>query len=313
MRFREGLERIWPEIASSENRLAVAVSGGPDSLALLLLSAIILPERVEAATVDHGLRPESADEAVMVARVCENLGVPHRILETEVGAGNLQAQARLARYRALSEWIADRGLAALATGHQLDDQAETMVMRLNRGSGLAGLAGVRARGKVPGTQIPLLRPLLGWRRSELEDLVRSAAIAPVRDPSNADMRFDRVRARRMLAEVAALQAAGLARSAQLLAEAEDFLASQIDRLWDEKVIRTDAGFLYAAKGASAFEAVEIAIRIAARLEADFSRSDARELVERLRAGANASLGGILVCPEDGANWNFAPEPPRNTG
>jgi tRNA(Ile)-lysidine synthase len=143
----------------------VAVSGGPDSLALLLLAHAAMPGLVEAATVDHGLRSESADEAAFVAEICGKLGVPHATLKVTVGAGNLQAEARAARYAALAGWMAERGLAALATAHHADDQAETLILRLNRGSGVAGLAGVRARGLVPGTRLPLLRPLLGWRRA----------------------------------------------------------------------------------------------------------------------------------------------------
>ena len=287
------------------------MSGGPDSVALLLLAAMSLPGRVEAATVDHGLRAESAGEAAMVAALCARLEVPHRTLAVAVAPGNLQAQARAARYAALAQWLAERALAALATGHQLDDQAETLVMRLNRGSGLAGLAGVRARGTVPGSDRLLLRPLLGWRRAELEALTAQADVTPVRDASNEDTQFDRVRVRRMLAEVAALNPLGIARSAQLLAEAEDYCAGQIDRAWDSRVVPDKDGFAYAAGGAHPFESVEIVLRIGLALGAELARGDARAMVERLRAGANASLGGVLARPDGADSWRFSPEPPRN--
>ena len=131
-RFAADLAALW----AGKGKLGLAVSGGPDSLALLLLARAALPGRVEAATVDHGLRPESADEAVMVAAVCARLGVPHRTLAVDVAQGNIQAQARAARYAALAVWMGEQGIEALATAHHADDQAETLLLRLNRGSGV---------------------------------------------------------------------------------------------------------------------------------------------------------------------------------
>ena len=126
-RFNAGLGQF----AQSDARLGIAVSGGPDSLALLLLAHAALPGRIEAVTVDHQLRPESGDEAAMVARVCADLGVPHEVLAVTLAEGNVQAQARAARYAAMAEWLVRRELAALATGHHADDQAETLLLRLN--------------------------------------------------------------------------------------------------------------------------------------------------------------------------------------
>ncbi|MDE2302351.1 MAG: tRNA lysidine(34) synthetase TilS, partial [Sphingomonadales bacterium] len=155
--------------------MAIAVSGGPDSLALLLLAAAARPGAVRAATVDHRLRAASAGEAAAVARVCAALAVPHQTLEIAVAAGNLQSEARRGRYAALAGWMNEQGIAALATGHHADDQAETLLMRLNRAGGCAGLAGVRARGRLPGSEGRLLlRPLLGWRRAELAALIAAA-------------------------------------------------------------------------------------------------------------------------------------------
>jgi tRNA(Ile)-lysidine synthase len=233
-RFRRGLQAL----AGDPPALAVAVSGGPDSLALLLLAHAALPG-VHAATVDHGLRPESAAEAEEVARLCGRLGVPHRILTVRVerAGDGVQAAARDARYAALAGWMEAEGLELLATAHHADDQAETLLMRLNRGSGVAGLAGVRAEGAVPGSggRLRLCRPLLGWRRGELQDIVEAAGLQAARDPSNEDEAYDRARLRRQLGEASWLDRAALARSAALLAEAEAALE------WT-------AGPLFAARG-----------------------------------------------------------------
>jgi len=132
------------------------VSGGPDSLALLLLAAAARPGLVEAATVDHALRPESRVEAEAVAAVCERLGVPHSILTAEwkeKPETAIQDRARKVRYSLLSQWAIDQKLPALVTGHHLDDQAETLLMRLLRGAGVKGLAGMRRLAPVPGAKL----------------------------------------------------------------------------------------------------------------------------------------------------------------
>src|SRR5262249_6924657 len=160
-RFRSDLGAL----IAPDSRIGVAVSGGPDSLALLLLVAAARPGQVEAATVDHGLRSEAHEEAATVGRWCGGLGVPHAILTarwTEVPETAIQERARAQRYGLLGFWAKERGLAALATGHQADDQAETLLMRLARGSGVRGLAGMRPRSVAPGSHVRLIRPLLGW-------------------------------------------------------------------------------------------------------------------------------------------------------
>jgi len=308
-RFVADLARLWPEGECEDARLGLAVSGGPDSLALLLLATAALPGRVEAASVDHGLRPESAAEVQMVARVCVELGVPQETMAVTLPVGNVQDRARAARYGALNEWCARRALAALATGHQLDDQAETLVMRFNRGSGLAGLAGVRARGSVPGSELPLLRPLLNWRRAELAEVVAAAGLSPVQDASNEDDRFDRVRIRRALKETDWIDSAGLAGSATHLAEAGRFVDEQIAAMARAR-LRPVVGGYALDPPPSDFAAIELCVSIIAKLGATARRSDLAALVARLRRGENASLGGVLARAADG-EWVFAPEPPRS--
>lgn len=244
----------------------------------------------------------------MVARVCAELGVPHATLAVRLDPGNLQDRARAARYAALADWCARKALAALATGHQLDDQAETLVMRLNRGSGLAGLAGVRARGTVPETSLPLVRPLLGWRRAELAMMIDAAGLKPAQDPSNHDERFDRVRVRQALAGADWLAPEGLARSAALLAEAEGFLGEALAEMRTARA-RSDGGGRVLTPPLSDFGATELALGLITELGGTASRTEAAMLVARLRRGENASLGGVLARVE-GGEWLFAPEPPR---
>lgn len=300
---------MWPEGEHEDARLGLAVSGGPDSLALLLLAAVALPGRVEAASVDHGLRPESVAEVQMVAQVCAELGVPQETLAVTLPAGNVQDRARAARYGALNEWCGRRGLGALATGHQLDDQAETLVMRLNRGSGLAGLAGVRARGSVPGGELPLLRPLLDWRRAELAEVVAAAGLEAAQDASNEDERFDRIRIRRALKDADWIEPVGLARSAALLTEAERLVKEAVGEMWRTRV-QMQEGNVVLAPPTSDFAAVELVRQIIQRLGGDVDRNYSAGVVERLRRGENASLAGVLVRAV-GGEWVFAPEPPRS--
>lgn len=218
-------------IDTARTRIGLAVSGGADSLALLLLAHHAWPDRIAAATVDHGLRPEAAEEAAYVARICAALGVPHQTLTPTMPIkGSLQAAARVARYHLLAEWAEAQSCDWIATAHHADDQVETLLMRLNRGAGLAGLAGVRAvNGRI-------FRPLLQWRRSELSAIVRASGIIPVDDPSNADESFDRVRLRKVLADVDWINTAHWARSAAALADAESSLDWAVDRLVAERMV-----------------------------------------------------------------------------
>lgn len=289
-------------------RLGLAVSGGPDSMAMLLLAQAAMPGGFEVATVDHGLRAESAAEAELVADLCRDRGVAHAILRVEVAAGNLQDEARAARYAALAAWAADRRLGAILTAHHADDQAETVLMRLNRGSGLAGLAGVRARGTVPGSTLPLVRPLLDWRREELAALVTRAGLAAVSDPSNSDPRFDRARIRAALAVADWLDPAAIAQSAAHLAAAEETLAWAFELEWDLWVEVDDGAVRYTPHAPRA-----LVLRVVERIIAGFGgepRGGAvARLVEALEAGEPGTLAGVVARVEDDS-WLFRPESAR---
>ncbi|WP_319003165.1 tRNA lysidine(34) synthetase TilS [Alteriqipengyuania lutimaris] len=321
-RFRADLAQVWPDDPDLAGvSLGIAVSGGPDSLALLLLANAAMPGRVRAATVDHGLRPESADEAAFVARVCEGLGIPHATLRVEVAPGNLQANARAARYEALGCHFEQVSASVFATAHHADDQAETLLMRLNRGSGLAGLAGVRPwsvffpEGII--AEMVLVRPLLGWRREELAAVVRAAGIEAVDDPSNSDDAFDRARMRKAIAEADWLDPLAMARSARHLAEAENAVEDYVSSIANRLIWRD--GACYFCMGYPRLVEIGVVERILERLGGtEVRRSEIARMVDRLRTRENASLGGVLAKREwvkTGPNTTsdsvkFEKEPPR---
>ncbi len=278
-------------------------------MALLLLAQAALPGRVVAATVDHGLRAASAAEAAHAAAICAALGIPHETIKVEVAPGNLQAEARVARYAALADWLRASDIAALATGHHADDQAETLLARLNRASGVAGLAGVRARGFIPGTRLPLLRPLLGWRRAELAAVVAAAGIEPVVDPSNYNPAFDRVRIRQALAGCDWLDIAALAASAGNLADADAALDWAAGREWTECVRQQGMGLVYQPTAPRAV-ALRVLARIVVELDGEPPRGSAlARLFDSLIANQTASVGG-LVARATFEGWTFTKAPQR---
>ncbi|MCI2397944.1 tRNA lysidine(34) synthetase TilS [Aliiroseovarius subalbicans] len=207
--------------------LGVAVSGGGDSMALLHLVrdwATAQDVAVHAVTVDHGLRDGSGDEAAMVAETCAALNVPHATLRWGGWdkRGNLQDAARQARYALITDWARGR-VDAVALGHTQDDQAETFLMRLARGSGVDGLSAMRADWQADGLR--WLRPLLTTRRAALRDVLEGRGVIWAEDPSNDDTRFDRVKARRALEGLAdlGLDAPRLAQTATRMTHARDAL------------------------------------------------------------------------------------------
>jgi len=310
-RFREDLRTVAPRAAT----LAVAVSGGADSLALLLLAAAAAPGAVRAATVDHGLRPESAAEAKRVAGYCEALGVPHQIIEVAVrrsGAG-LQAAAREARYAALAGWMHAQAADTLLTAHHCDDQAETLLMRLLRGSGVSGLAGIRPSAAFPaaGPEARIARPLLGWRRETLEAIVRASGLDPADDPSNRDEAYDRARLRRRLAEAPWLDPVPLARSAAALADAEEALAAMADSLFQERCAVEGAALRLEPAGLPRELLRRLVLKALRRFapEAAPRGDQLTALLATLEAEGAATLAGVK-CAASGGGWRFEMAPPR---
>ena len=311
-RFKRDLDRLVPR----DGRLGIAVSGGPDSLALLLLAVAARPGAVEAATVDHALRPESRDEAEMVASFCTRLGVPHAILVAqwdERPTSALQERARAERYRLLGAWAQERALDALVTAHHLDDQAETLLMRLARGAGARGLAGMRPVSKVPGSDFALLRPLLGWRRHELEQVCGEAGLSPATDPGNLDDRFERVRFRRAIAGADWLDPIALASSASHLAASDAALEWTVGKVWEKDVTVGKEEILYRPGDAPDEIRRRVLTRILQRLATEGDASELRgaelaNLLEKLDEGGQATLRGVLC--KGGEQFRFIPAPNR---
>ena len=184
---------------------AVAVSGGADSMALLLLAAAWAEKRgmaLTALTVDHRLRTASTAEAKQVAAWCAARGIAHVTLVWRGGkpANNIQAAARAARYRLLGRWCRRHGVAHLLVAHHLEDQAETVLLRLGRGSGVDGLTGMGEVSTAEG--VFLLRPLLTVPKARLVATLQAAKQPWIEDPSNANSAYQRVRVRQAMALLA---------------------------------------------------------------------------------------------------------------
>jgi len=258
---------LTPEVGS----VAVAVSGGADSLALALLTAR-WGETV-ALTVDHGLRPDSADEARRVADWLAARGIAHHTLiwEGDKPKTGLQAAARTARYRLMEAWCRANGVDALLLAHHRDDQAETFLLRLARGSGLSGLAGM-APVSPPLTEPDLgaprrCRPLLETPKSRLEATCRSFDQNWIEDPSNRDPAFRRTQARALLGDppLPGMDAAGLAATAQRLRRARRALEAQVDALLAESVRIEPAGYAVLDRCRLRAAPEEVALRMLTQL------------------------------------------------
>lgn len=321
---------LFSELSDAGGIIA-AVSGGPDSMALMhLLARWDMADRPQiiVATVDHGLRPEAAEEAAFVGREAASLGFSHRTLAWtgEKPRTGLQEAAREARYRLLVQCAKEVGASHLLTAHTQDDQAETIMMRLARGSGLKGLAGMRRERDRDG--IRHARPLLDLPKAALLELCRENGWPFITDPSNANEVFARVRWRRLLPLLAGegLTAARLARLAGRVAQADEALdAKARDALAGARPEQDGNGFSFEA-ACLADEPFEIALRVLEKaldrigLPLDNPRLARLETsTERLRGalrageGLRMTLAGALIALGRGGRLVVSREPPRSRG
>jgi len=281
-----------------EGTVAVACSGGGDSIATLHLTVRALgAARVTALSVNHNLRPEAADEIALVSRHCAALGVGHQVLNWQwSGVGNVQAAAREGRHSALLGATS----GAILMGHTADDQAETVLLRLARGSGVDGLAGIRP---VYGR---LIRPLLGETRADLRDWLRAEGLDWVDDPSNEDSRFDRIRARKMAETLAdlGLSRARLLQTAALMQDEADVLAyAALD--WAKTHVRAEAGDLLIDPSAARTAPPALVSRILAAAVQWMSASSykprrqaTQNWLEQATSQGRAPLGGVAMTVQD---------------
>ncbi|MGO9170647.1 MAG: tRNA lysidine(34) synthetase TilS [Rhodomicrobium sp.] len=304
---------------------ALAVSGGPDSMALMHLavrwSALAGRSRAGLAvlTVDHGLRPESRDEAAFVGAEAGRLGLARRTLDWsgEKPKTGIQAAARRARYALMTAYCRAHGFACLATAHTEDDQAETFLMRLRRGSGLDGLAAMAAVSEHGG--VPIVRPLLGFSKARLLAYLRSAGVPSVNDPSNSNAAFERVRLRHAMKSLAA---AGITRSALTLSAARlgrsrEALSQAAAEFLERNFRVSNLG--HGEIGLETFLKLpsEIALRVLSQVLALIGGKEeaprmikAERLLEELRSGKRqGALGGCLAIATP-ATLHFYREPGR---
>jgi tRNA(Ile)-lysidine synthase len=238
-------------------RVLIACSGGADSFALLALACHVGAD-VVVAHVDHGLRPGSSAEFAHVAAIAGRLGVPARSRAVTIEAGaNLEARARELRYAALHECADDHGCAVIATGHTLDDQAETVLLALLRGAATRGLSGIAPRrGRI-------VRPILTVRRAETIELCRHLGWSVIDDPMNSDPAFTRVWLRREIIPALVARsdrdiAVVLARQAEVVGADDELLDALAADLWREAVVASGHTYEHfdsdTAEGASALRA-----------------------------------------------------------
>ena len=257
--------------------LVLAVSGGPDSTALMVLAArwrktLKVKPKLIAVTVDHGLRAEAKSEAASVGRLARKLGITHRTLRWS-GAKpktGLQEAARAARYRLLAGAARKANASHILTAHTRDDQAETVLIRMSRGSGVTGLAAMMRISTLPGEgegQINLVRPLLDIPKARLVATLHAAKIPFADDPSNRDPRFTRARLRRLMGELAreGLDARRFALLARRLKRVDMAIEVAVDRAEAELTLSTaEPGVITFDAAGYARLPAEVALRLIGR-------------------------------------------------
>lgn len=292
-------------------KYALAVSGGPDSLALLALASAAFPGKIAALSVDHRMRAEAARECADVATICHTLGVPHTTL-TVRAIPRSQADARTCRYRLMGDWCRANGYHWLLTAHHQDDQAETVLLRLLRGSGLKGLAGMRPVRRLDNAEptIFLMRPLLSVSRAALAEITARTGWPVAHDPSNRNPHYDRTRVRRLLAQNPQLAPARLAQVARLLRSEEYALDWATNEAFAARVtFPADGGLMLDVEALPPALKRRLLIRAFESLGHPAAES-METLLARLANGEKANMAGLLVDPVAPERWRIRPEPPR---
>jgi tRNA(Ile)-lysidine synthase len=299
--------RAFDILCGEADTIGIAVSGGSDSLALLMLAADWAEgrgKRIAAATVDHGLRPEAADEARGVAHICAELSISHSVLSwrRQPGGGAVgQAEARRARHALLAGWADDHDIRTVALGHTRDDRVETFLMRARQGSGWRGLAGPMPAGPSPvwpeGRGLSLARPLLAFARTELREELRTRDRFWFEDPSNEAERFERVRMRGVIRKLDAEARNKALRVMDGLASMRAAVLAQAREALERVATGTDEAGIPAdvlrGLGAEArLRLIEALVMAAGGAETPPRREALKRLVERTCSGADS--GGVTL-------------------
>ncbi len=279
----------------TRRHVALAVSGGSDSVALLRLgSQWTGAQRLTVLTVDHGLRAASKSEAEQVGNWAAGLGLPHVVLRWKPPQPltGLQAKARAARYDLMTGWCTEHGADALLTAHTLEDQAETVLMRLARTSSLDSLAGIHRFSRWNG--IELFRPLLGVKRDSLRAYLNGLGQGWIDDPSNEDERFERVRIRKALPVLRDLgiTAEGLAELAWRVSDASQSLWGATDDWVKLHVEIHDTGYCSVPLDAYSGQTLGLQVRILGWLISCFGAGKTPEPAELGHLAAWLSIGEV---------------------
>ena len=289
-----------PALGAAVRPLAIGVSGGSDSRALLELTALLrdrLSLDLHCLTVDHGLRGASAAEAAAVARRCAVLGIPHATLQWEgtKPSANLAAAAREARYRLMRSWRVANSVSTLAVAHTSNDAAETFLLRLARGSGVDGLSLMAERideGEENGVTLTLIRPLLDVSREDLRAVCRAVGADWIEDPTNEDLRFDRPKARKALKalEPLGITTDRLVKTARQMRRAREALDLDTVKLLGQ-ALEWNLALGWAALSVDSFRIAprEIALRAFAATLCTVAAAAYRPRLERLEAALDAIL------------------------
>ncbi|AQQ04955.1 tRNA lysidine(34) synthetase TilS [Roseibium algicola] len=294
------VDALFSKLSSFSN-LALAVSGGSDSLCLLVLfdewrKRTGWQGAAEVLCVDHQLRPESGQEAEFVATNARACGLACTVLRWTgtKPAANLQEAARIARYRLMAARMRDIGAEALVLGHHLDDQAETFLDRLTRGSGVTGLSGMAADEDCGPEGLRLLRPLLSVSKSDLEATLEERGRSWCTDPSNRNPKYKRSRLRAILSLLAeeGLSAERLAQTATNIRRAREALERTADDLVARLITEHPAGPARLEREAYREQPEELRLRLLVYLMARVSGKNSRPRLARLQA-----LDGVLMSGE----------------
>ncbi|MBY0501497.1 MAG: tRNA lysidine(34) synthetase TilS [Alphaproteobacteria bacterium] len=286
--------------------LALAVSGGSDSMALMLLAQKWAAQKgypIVALTVDHGLRTESRSEALHVQKWAKDRGIEHVILEWagEKPTSRLQEKAREARYNLLTSWCKENHVPTLLLGHHQQDQEETFWLRLAAGSGLEGLGGMKQKSIRNG--IILLRPLLHFSKEHLQDILKVEKQTWINDPSNENPRFFRGRLRLLLKEEG-LSVPRLGKVITKLQEDSDFIRSSLQEVLQTIVQIYEEGYITISK--KEFEKLHPALakRVVLFLVQWFSKGSypprSHQIIsifEKLKKGTAFTGGGVYWVPD----------------